>query len=98
MTEKRVPRPHAEVRKKFADGYDVEYREPGSDRWIEQPNPSFHEKFEWRVKPETVRYRLFLMRCKDGEAIVGACNECSIDPILMPGFINWLGDWQEVEV
>ena len=52
MKNERVPRPYCDIRKKFADGYAVEYREPGGDRWIEQENPSFYERYEWRVKPE----------------------------------------------
>jgi hypothetical protein len=47
---------HAErlwpVIKAFAEGADVQMEEPGTQEWVDVPNPTFAPEIRWRVKPE----------------------------------------------
>ncbi len=63
-TTERKPHPHAEVIKKWAEGYEIELSTDGG--WIPAPNPLWYERNQYRVKPEpkkpTTWYQVV---CKD---------------------------------
>lgn len=47
------PHKHAEVIKAWADGAEIEYRDPsGGDPWELIPDPHWIPEFEYRVKPK----------------------------------------------
>jgi len=68
--------------------------------------PHFGDKtLEWRIKPETFRYRVALMKGDSGEywAKLVHHNEDEIkmdieNSINYPNFVKWLTDWVEVKV
>ena len=108
MTTKLTPHPLAEIIHAVADGRTVQYCT--SIDWINYTGRSStepqlaHPSVNWRIKPETVRYRPFLMHtATGGDAIAGVCNDWAYNecgPYLepMPGFIRWLDGWKEEEI
>jgi hypothetical protein len=55
------------------------------------------EYLEYRIKPKTIKYRLFLWEHPETKEI--SIENTSVDMKLpYGGFIKWLGDWQEIEV
>lgn len=48
-----TPKPHADVIKAWADGYEVQMSNGTDNNWIDIPNPSFYPEVKYRVKPET---------------------------------------------
>jgi hypothetical protein len=84
----------------FAAGKPVQFMSKfGTQQWVTMTtaawSPSWCTDYEYRIKPEVVKYRLVLVKMfgttyevyalSDGEDYSGE-------------FIRWLSDWQEVEV
>ena len=73
--------------------------------WQEE-NPDLHmddNDYEFRVKPDVVRYRLYKWKLGGGIVGVSSIDENTHDSIVtniieMDNFDSWLGDWKEVEV
>lgn len=53
-TTERKPHPHAEVIKKWADGYEVQFWHGPTETWedVTVRNPLWYEDTKYRVKPE----------------------------------------------
>lgn len=66
--------------------------------------PNFSVEWEFRIKPETVRYRLYLWLRYDHLLIVETCHDSSKTQSpeelqKCSSFVRWIDtDWQEVEV
>ena len=94
------PHKHADLIKAWADGADIQQRYDSVKEWQNIGQfPSWAENFEYRIKPKTVRYRLYIWTNKEGEFSVESVN--STEDFIGEdsfGFFRWLGDWQEVEV
>jgi hypothetical protein len=98
-----TPHPYASVIKAAADGATVQSRNKYSKEWSDWclcVFPDFNlPDYEWRVKPQTLRYRVALMKGDTGlttsvvnsEVVATAYEEFNM-------FVRWLHDWQEVEV
>lgn len=54
------PHKHAEVIKAWADGAEIEFRDPLSSgpAWKDTPHPAWHEDWEYRVKPQPKKYKV----------------------------------------
>jgi hypothetical protein len=99
---KMTPHPYASVIKAAADGATVQWRivDPHWKDFDGTGFPDFSDlRMKWRVKPQTLRYRVavldeihgkYLQTCYD-EHVAQRCAS-------VPHFIEWLHDWQEVEV
>lgn len=109
------PHKYAEVIKAWADGKMVQFKyvrypEKGWSDW-----PQHHESvpgfctldiYEWRIKPQAVRYRRYLANGgHDNGPKVYSLNDYSSNVVLpaevevRSTFIRWIDtDWQEVEV
>lgn len=65
MTTERKPHLHAEVIKAWADGHEVQYRLPQTDKWEDTEFPTFCPEVFYRVKPEpkkpTTWYQVVLL-------------------------------------
>lgn len=86
------PHKHCEVIKAWADGHEIERRGYGQAKWSPVAgDPLWYEDVDYRVKPQTKRYRMFVCTA-DGS--IGVAND--VEPL--PSEIRWLGDWQEVDV
>jgi hypothetical protein len=51
MTTERKPRPHAEVIKKWADGYEVQHWGDLAQCWHDSIYPGFSPNTKYRIKP-----------------------------------------------
>jgi hypothetical protein len=88
----------------WAEGKPIQHRESGTYKWRDCEGmlaPIFTDSYEYRVKPETVKWRAYLYRAYSDQLIVytatlGAHDVAAAEK--MPGFVRWLGDWQETEV
>ena len=107
-----TPHKHADIIKAWADGAEIQHRLDNRDEWYTIPvagktqcAPAFKPEWEYRIKPQTIRYRNFLWNPScgwdKGRKVICVCSEQ--EQLDQPrdqwaGFIKWLGDWQEVEV
>lgn len=94
---------HCELIKAWADGAEIQARETSyfsddDNVWVEIKTPTWSPYIEYRIKPKTIKYRLFLQHY-EGEPTLRLKREGdSLDPESWKSFIRWLGDWQEVKV
>lgn len=94
-----TPHKHAEVIKKWADGYVVQARIGDEDRWGIITNPSWYEHYQYRVKPTASRYRVALIKGYNGYFTTVANNSLEEDKIMSAeAFVRFLTDWIEYEV
>ena len=63
-------------------------------------NPLTNPHYKWRIKPEkqVLRYRVALMRSDSGARWLSFAEEGDDYLENNDGFVEWLHDWQEVEV
>jgi len=54
------PHKHAELIKAWADGAEIEYRSMNYDNWISIKTPTWHDHFEYRIKPQPVIEKKFI--------------------------------------
>lgn len=54
------PHKHAECIKAWADGAEIEYRSMNYDNWISIKTPTWHDHFEYRIKPQPVIEKKFI--------------------------------------
>ena len=83
---------HCDLIKAWADGAEIQQRYAAVKKWHDIGQfPSWAENFEYRIKPKTIKYRLFL-------------NEYNQLQLAYPNeptgylVVKYLTDWQEVEV
>lgn len=100
------PHAHAECIKAWADGVAIQILNYNG-LWLDLPPPAdagscphFWPAKKYRVKPETVKYRLALRDAGvDGKKIVLPYAPEQYQSVeRSPHFIRWLGEEQEVEV
>ena len=93
------PHKHAALIKAWADGAKIQYREHGDIPW-KDTEPAWVDRYQYRIKPKTMEYRLALMVTFVGKKYVAVCNNPSdVGTVASnPYFLEWLGDWQEVVV
>ena len=100
MTNK--PHVHAEVIKAWADGKQIQFKNELTNGWIDLAilHPSWLLTSEYRVKPETIRYRAALLTCGTlGHRTASANTESGVRAFEAANtFVRWLTDWIEVEV
>ncbi len=107
--KKLIPHKHAEAIKAWADGASIECRcrpdQPWNGDWMEGQDPMWDTAFEYRVKPNTIQYRLALRRISNTDGslyeytITAAANKDLAHGMEGWGsFVRWLGDWVEVEL
>lgn len=94
-----TPHKHAAIIKAWADGAAIEYR-PNTDRTFEVVAcPYFDGPGEYRIKPETVSYRVAIINDGLRPRTVTAVGEYQDNYFeSQPNFVRWLGPRQTVEV
>ena len=80
----------------------LQYRSPNGDGvWRNQSDVgcgSLANDYDWRIKPQTLRYRVALMRVnKCVFPTIVTCGNQAESLAHNPGFERWATDWQEVE-
>ena len=109
LNEQLVPHKYADVIKAWADGKPIQFLHNNKwNDWASGLDVQVHQfmlvhnaqaifgNYEWRIKPELAKYRLYLADCGDGPEICVA--RAGHDPIKSVCFIRWLGDWQKIEI
>lgn len=97
------PHVHAEVIKAWADGATIQILNY-KGLWLDLPSPSgrpchnFWPDSKYRVKPETVKYRVALVRGIYSPFATCYRLEESLTAERSKNFIRWLGEEQEVEI
>lgn len=93
------PHVHAELIKAWADGAEIQYKPGGKQgNWLDCLYPTWDSCIEYRIKPKTIKYRLYLYQ-SGMRTIIQTANESDRDDATKyRSFIRWMGDWQEVEV
>jgi hypothetical protein len=83
----------------YANGAKFQYRASDKDEWVECAYPGFSEKFQYRVKPETIKYRVGLFANCENEFYTGSVNSEYDEKFFQDSdnFRRWLTDWIEVE-
>ena len=84
-----TPHVHAAIIKAWADGAEIQFKSSG--RWEDITSPCWGAN-EYRIKPKTIKYRLYLT-CW---GTIGICNKVNTTPLY--SFERWLTDEQEIEV
>lgn len=90
---------HSETIKAWADGADVQVLVAGL--WIDTECPTWHKDCKYRIKPQTLKYRVALFSSIRGEKYIVTASTPTLAPEGFErdaGFIRWLTDWVEVEV
>jgi hypothetical protein len=101
-----TPHKHAAVIKAWADGHQVQMLSRMNGLWedVNAESPRWLEHYEYRVKPTFVKYRNFLWAPADSTScrwvvcVVTPEDQARDHREVWSGFIQWIGDWQEVEV
>jgi len=98
---------HAAVIHAWADGKTIQFKYD-KGHWIDADVSelffSFTDNHEWRIKPETLRYRVALMKGDTGNywaKLVHSKDEVKMDiasNTYYANYVKWLTDWIEVEV
>lgn len=95
------PHKHCELIKAWADGAEIQVKDPNTDKWSPlREYPIWYEDMKYRIKPQTIRYRVALLRYDGGRVMT--CNaETEVQEKSLREwheFVRWLTDWIEVEV
>jgi hypothetical protein len=100
--EREARKQFAEVVAAWADGAEIQSCAPRSEAtWQDRLNPVFMDNFSWRIKPQTIRYRVGISRSEENGVIYAVSVDNAADEECEQSyqhFIRWLTDWQEVEV
>lgn len=96
--------PHDALVRAWLDGKAVQFFDSAKSLWIDMDRahradkmPHFYrEGTDYRIKPETVRYRVALM---DNRSTLTADNLQEERTLFaQPSFVRWLTDWIEAPV
>jgi hypothetical protein len=88
---------HCDLIKAWADGAQIQQRIYNGE-WRDLLNPLWDGDM-YRIKPDTIKYRLALIQGFNVPWINAAMSEPEAMNIEnTKTFVRWLGDWQEVEV
>lgn len=95
-----VKHKHCELIKRWADGAIIQFKSYRTSEWIDcDSEPSWDMSVQYRVKPETVRYRVSLHKDYLGCFYTMVSDDSEEENGNRTNqFVRWLTDWQEVEV
>lgn len=103
MCNTQKPHKHAEVIKAWADGAIIQFRPQGT-KWAWENccnnNPNWLNNYEYRVKPQTQKYRVGLFRINESHKTTCLFQQeaSAQEAEKYHNFIKWLTDWIEYEV
>jgi len=92
------PHMHAALIKAWADGAIIEYRSCPYSEWRVSLSPAWGTAYTYRIKPEVVRYKRYLVQYGGGNFGV----DCLMDwqTMIPPNsrcFVKWIDtEWQEL--
>lgn len=95
-----TPHIHRDVIIAWANGAQIQRKRYNTTTWEDVTYPSWLDQ-QYRIKPETIKYKRFLCRLGNShEVVVVTPDRQATDPRQTWGsFVKWIDkDWQEVEV
>ena len=93
------PHKHREIIKAWADGAEIQFFNNFKKAWEGIPEPVWSDEVQYRVKPQTIRYKVGLQKTSDGfDTLTAATEEHASYIEKYPDFIRWITDWIKVEV
>lgn len=102
-----TPHKHAALIKQWADGAQIQSKSHHTNQWCDVVGncPGWNAENEYRVKPQTIRYKRFLWvssfaKDKTPKLLVVTPEEQQREPREQwASFVRWIDtEWQEVEV
>src|SRR5574337_1787543 len=95
----KTPHKHAELIKKWADDTSLKIQYNLRGRWIDISPPSWTEEYNYRIKPEVIRYRVALLENERNHYVLTTTENAEAVRITTnTKFIKWITDWIEVEL
>lgn len=95
-----TPHPHAELIKKWADDTSIQIQREHHHVWLNDYTGSFNEQFEYRIKPEVIRYRVAFFKNEKNEKWTQTANDNDEEMKFKnsDNFNEWVTDWIGVEI
>ena len=91
---------HADVIVAWAEGEDVQVWDEDNNCWLDVKSyssaPSFNERWEYRIKPPTKKYRVALFNGSTYTSTADTPEDAEFYE-KAKGFARWLTDWVEYE-
>jgi hypothetical protein len=90
---------HYDVIMAWASGNLVQHRQSQEKEWKDYPDtpisPGWQEDYEYRIKPATEEYRVYLTN----SGVVYICHSRDSEYVTQSSsiFLRWLTDWTEYE-
>jgi hypothetical protein len=82
----------------WANGAAIQSQRRNGD-WYDDDEPHWYPDVAYRVKPETIKYRVALFKGGRGRYYATSCNEVNAkEHQECRNFVRWITDWIEVEV
>jgi hypothetical protein len=98
-TQKLSVSKHRETIIAWANGEQIQYYD--GETWVDTDHPSWAPQVEYRVKPKinyvSRAFRNFTYEC-DGTIRIGVIDKEEEHLLDKSSFLEWLGDWQTVEI
>jgi hypothetical protein len=101
------PHKHQEIIDAWKEGKDIQFKTDQVPIWCDarkytsENNPlpfDTYPSWEWRIKPPTKKYRLYLYKAMIGYVIGIVEGYQTFNPENMDCFVRWVTDWQEIEI
>jgi len=90
---------HYETIIAYANGEDIQFRINDDGKWSDIEHPAFYNRYQYRVKPTAIKYKVALLANAQGVCTYTVANKIEEYRVqLDPFFIRWLTDWVEVEI
>jgi hypothetical protein len=91
------PHKHQALMDAYANGAKIQISHKGV--WLTcGGDPLWEESLEYRIKPPTKKYRLYLYKAMIGYVIGIVEGYQTFNPENMDCFVRWVTDWQEIEI
>lgn len=106
MNNREIVEYRIKILKAFLDNKEIQHRHDNGEvggLWYDGPGPKSpipnFSLYEYRIKPETNKYRVGLLIGKNYYTIsVSTDDSANLMEHTDPAFIKWLTDWVEYEV
>lgn len=93
-----TPHTHAALIHAWADGATIQYKPGGClGKWLDIDHPTWVDCIDYRIKPNIIRYKRYLMQSSDRNFSVRCIHDWQPNITNTHYFIKWIDtEWQEV--
>lgn len=98
-----IPHKHAAVIHAWADGAQIQWCQRSTDKWVDAKAPQWHDCYQYRVKPEKKRGRVWVGLFLNGTPGFPPhpYSTCDHDTAMalakVESFIKWIKEGEEFE-